>query len=148
MNYIKIRFVDRTDRVESDFYSIVDELLRLPGPRFTLARHCWRPQVDIFETPEEIIIQAELAGVRQESIALEIAPDMVKITGTRTVYAPCEEARFHLAEIPCGDFERALSLPALIDTETATATYSNGLLEIRLTKRPPDRIHRIQIHQG
>lgn len=148
MNYIKIRFVDRTDRAESEFFNAVDAMLRLPGPRFTLARHRWRPQVDIYETPEEIIIQAEIAGVRQESIALEIAPDVVKISGTRAGYAPGENARFRLAEIPCGDFERALSLPALIDTESATAVYSNGLLEIRLTKRPPERIHRIQIQQG
>ncbi|MBU3930949.1 MAG: Hsp20/alpha crystallin family protein, partial [Proteobacteria bacterium] len=53
-----------------------------------------------------------------------------------------------LAEIPCGYFERSLALPALIDTESAVAVYRDGLLEIRLTKRPVDLIHKINIQSG
>ena len=148
MDYIKIRFVDNTDFAESEFRRTIEEMLRVSNPRFTLSRHRWRPQVDIYETREEVIIQAEIAGVRQEDIILEISPRVVKIYGTRGGGAREEEARYRLAEIPCGDFERTLSLPALIDTGTAAAVYSNGLLEIRLAKRPLDRIHKINVQHG
>ena len=148
MDYIKIRFVDNTDFAESEFRKTIEEMLGASHPRFTLSRYRWRPQVDIYETREEVIIQAEIAGVRQEDITLEISAGVVKICGTRGGGAREEEARYRLAEIPCGDFERTLSLPALIDTGTAAAVYSNGLLEIRLSKRPLDRIHKINVQHG
>jgi HSP20 family protein len=148
MEYIKIKFVDHSDGAESEFHRTLEEMLRVANPRFTLSRHRWRPQVDIYETGGEVIIQAEIAGVRQEEIHLEIAPGAVKISGTREGRAREEEARYRLAEIPCGYFERILSLPALIHTETAAAVYRDGLLEIRLAKRPPERIHKINIQIG
>ncbi len=148
MDYIKIRFVDNADCAESEFRRTIEEMLHVSNPRFTLSRHRWRPQVDIYETRGEVIIRAEIAGVRQEEILLEISPGVVKISGTRGVGAQEEEARYRLAEIPCGDFERTLTLPALIDTGTAAAVCSNGILEIRLAKRPVDRIHKINIQRG
>jgi len=148
MDYIKIRFVDNSESADSEFRRTVEEMLRAANPRFTLSRHRWRPQIDIYETDEAVIIQAEIAGVRQEEILLEISPGAVKISGTREGGAREQAARYRLAEIPCGYFERTLSLPALIDTETAEAVYRNGLLEIRLAKRPPDRLHNIIIQHG
>jgi HSP20 family protein len=148
MDVIKIRFVESPEGVESEFSRTLDEMLRLANPRFTLSRHRWRPQIDIYETAEEIIIRGEIAGVLREEIQLEIAPGTIKISGIREGGAKEGDARYHLAEIPCGYFERTLPLPALIDTETAGAVYRDGLLEIRLVKRSLDRIRRINIHSG
>jgi HSP20 family protein len=145
MNYIKIRFVDNAEGVESEFRRSVEEMLRAAQPRFTLSRQRWRPQIDIYETREEIVIIAEIAGVPREEIGLEIGPRSVKISGSREGGPREEGARYRLAEIPCGRFERDLALPVPIDTETVRAFCRDGLLEIRLAKRPPDRIHKINI---
>ncbi|MHB9098216.1 MAG: Hsp20/alpha crystallin family protein, partial [Syntrophales bacterium] len=126
----------------------LDEMLRVANPRFTLSRHQWRPQIDIYETGAEIVVQAEIAGIRSEEIHLEIGPRSVKISGIRESCPRGGDARYRLAEIPCGYFERILTLPAPIDTETAAAVYRDGLLEIRLTKRPLDRIQKISIQAG
>ncbi len=145
MDYVKIRFVENPEGAESELLRTLDEMLRGANPRFTLSRHYWRPQIDVYETAEEIIIQAEIAGVRKEAITLEIGPRAVKISGIRESCPRGEGARYRLAEIPCGYFERAFSLPTLIDTEKAAALYRDGLLEVRLAKRPLDRIHRVNI---
>ena len=145
MDYIKIRFVNNPEGIESEFRRSVEEMLCAAQPRFTLSRQRWRPQIDIYETAEEIIIQAEIAGVQKEAITLEIGPRAVKISGIRESCPRGEGARYRLAEIPCGYFERAFSLPTLIDTEKAAALYRDGLLEVRLVKRPLDRIHRVSI---
>jgi HSP20 family protein len=145
MNYIKIRFVDNAEGVESEFRRSVEEMLRAAEPRFTLSRQQWRPQIDIFETREEIVIIAEIAGVPREEINLEIGPRTVKISGIREGGPREEDARYRLAEIPCGRFERNLALPVPIDTETVRACCQDGLLEIRLAKRPLDRVHKINI---
>ena len=145
MDYIKIRFVENPEGAESEFRRTLDEILGVANPRFTLCRHRWRPQIDIRETAGAVIVVAEVAGVRPEAIQLEIAPAWVKISGVRENCAAIQETRYRLAEIPCGFFERTLVLPARIDTETATALYRDGLLEIRLTKCPVNRIHRISV---
>lgn len=145
MDYIKIRFVDNSAVVESEFRRSVEEMLCAAQPRFTLSRQRWRPPIDIYETRAEIVIIAELAGVPREEIDLEIGPRTVKISGTRIGGLREEDARYRLAEIPYGRFERNLTLPVPIDTDTVRACCRDGLLEIRLAKRPLERIHRINI---
>jgi HSP20 family protein len=147
MEYIKIRFVDYPEGGESELRKTLDEMLRGVSPRFTLFRHGWRPHVDIYETEEEVFVLAEIAGLRLEEIHLEIGPRAVRISGIRRGGPRGEDARYRLAEIPCGRFERILTLPALIDTGEAEARYRDGLLEIRLGKRPADmgRLHKINI---
>ncbi|MCE5264858.1 MAG: Hsp20/alpha crystallin family protein [Deltaproteobacteria bacterium] len=145
MDYIKIRFVESPEGIESEFRRSMEEMLCAAQPRFTLSRRQWRPQIDIYETRAEIVIIAELAGVPREEIGLEIGPRTVKISGTRMGGPREEDARYRLAEIPYGRFERSLALPVPVDTETAKAFCRDGLLEIRLAKRPLERIHRIDI---
>jgi HSP20 family protein len=145
MDYIKIRFVDNPESVESEFRRTVEEMLRAAQPRFTLSRQRWRPQIDIYETREEIVILAEIAGVPREEINLEIGPRTVKIYGAREGGPREEDARYRLAEIPCGHFERNLTLPVPIDMETVRAVCRDGILEIRLAKRPLDHVHKISI---
>jgi len=145
MDYIKIRFVDTPEGVESGFHRTIEEILRVAHPRFSFSRQQWRPQIDIYETRDEIVILAEIAGVPREEINLEIGPRTVKIFGTREGGPREGNARYRLAEIPCGHFERTLSLPVQIDAQTATAVCRDGLLEIRLTRRPLDRIQKINI---
>jgi HSP20 family protein len=148
MEYIKIRFVEDPEGAESEFHRTLDEMIRGADHRFMLFRHRWRPQTDIYETAGEIVIRAEIAGLRQEEIQLEISSGVVKISGTRTG-GPCEQdARYRLAEIPCGYFERILTLPVPVDTDSAAAHYQDGLLEIRLVKRSLNRIQRISIRKG
>jgi HSP20 family protein len=145
MDYIKIRFVENPGEMESEFRRTVEEMLCAAQPRFSFSRQRWRPQIDIYETREEIVILAEIAGVPREQIHLEIGPRTVKVSGTREGGPREGNARYRLAEIPCGRFERTLSLPVPIDTGTATAFCRDGLLEIRLAKRPADRIQKISI---
>ena len=145
MDYIKIRFVENPEAVESEFRKTLEDMLRVVNPRFTLSQHRWRPQIDIYETGNQIVILAEIAGIRREEIQLEIGSRTVKISGIREGSSRGEDASYRLAEIPYGYFERNLTLPVLVDTDTAAAVYRDGLLEIKLTKRPLDRIHRIAI---
>lgn len=148
MDYIKIRFVENPESAESEFRRTIDEMLRVANPRFCLSRHRWRPQVDIRETADEVIVVTEIAGVKREAIQLEVAPGSVKISGIREGGQQTGDSRYRLAEIPCGYFERTLALPALIDTDRTTALYRDGLLEVRLAKSPLNRMHRISVQGG
>jgi HSP20 family protein len=148
MDYIKIRFVDHPEGIESEFRRTVEEMMRTAHPRFAISRQRWRPQIDIYETREQIVILAEIAGVPREDIHLEIGPRIVKIHGMRESGPRDEDARYRLAEIPYGHFERNLTLPVPIDMETTQAFYRDGILEIRLAKRPLECTQKITIQGG
>jgi HSP20 family protein len=101
--------------------------------------------MDIYETPDEIIIMGEIAGVTKEDLELEISSKAVRIQGNRVPITRIENATYRLAEIQYGKFERILYLPAPIDPEVVSASYSNGFLQIRLAKLALDKTFKVPI---
>jgi len=148
MDYIKIRFGNDFDRLSSKFERTIEHMFRSTGPMFMLSERTWKPQMDIYESPEEILILAEIAGVNKEKLELEINSKAVRIHGSRPEMPRMKNSTYRLAEIQYGQFERVLFLPAPIDTDKVTASYQNGFLQIRLTKIPRDVTHKIPISDG
>ena len=148
MEYIKIRFSDDFSHLSSKFEKTIDDMFRSMSPGFTLAERTWRPPMDINETPEEIIIVAEIAGVNKDDLEVEISNKAVRIQGNRYAKHCSANSTYRLAEIQYGNFERTIFLPAPIDPEVISAAYSNGFLEIRLAKLPRDTTHKIPISDG
>jgi len=134
MDYIKIRFTRDFERTGSNLGGTIDGMFRSLNPVFTLSEPLWKPQMDIYETGSGIIVLAEIAGVNNEELEIEISSKAVKISGKRAVAQRVEGAVYRLAEIQYGRFERMLFLPAVIDPETAEASCSNGILQVRLSK--------------
>jgi HSP20 family protein len=148
MDFIKIRFGEEFDEVQSKFEPSIDDVFRSISPMFSLGERRWKPQVDIYETREEIIMRAEIAGADPETLEVEISNRAVKISGTRVELPHIENATYRLAEIQYGKFERILYLPAPIDIEVVSASCTNGFLEIRLAKQLLDRIYKVNIADG
>lgn len=148
MDYIKIRFTNDFDRLSSEFEKTCEDIFRSINPSFSLTERLWKPQMDIYETPEEIIVRAEIAGVDKENLEVEICSRAVKIYGHRTEIACTDNATYRLAEIQYGKFERTLFLPSMIDTDIVSSFYRDGFLEIRLAKLPVDKTHKIIISDG
>jgi len=135
MEQIKIRFGNDIETPTTEETSFED-MFQSVNPMFCFSKRIWRPQMDIFETRDEIIIQAEIAGVCQENMIIEISNKAVKISGVRKSSQPDPTATYRLAEIQFGRFERVLYLPNVIDMEKVYASYANGFLELKLGKQP------------
>ena len=148
MEFIKIRFGKDFSHSGSKFDKTIEEMFHSLNPIFSLSERAWKPMMDIYEAPEEIFILAEIAGVKKEDLELEINSKAVKIHGKRICAPPVENARFRLAEIQYGPFERVLFLPTPIDMERVSASYQNGFLQIRLAKLPRDVTQTIPIEDG
>ncbi len=134
MDYIKIRFGGSFGQLQSELEGAMDSLFRTANPIFSASSQGFRPHMDIFETSEEIIVVAEMAGVNKEDLSVELDTKAVKISGRRLEFRREGSARYHLAEIPYGCFERTVFLPRSVDPEKVTASYSGGILQIRMTK--------------
>jgi HSP20 family protein len=135
MDIIKIRFSSDLGQSGSEFEQNIKEMFQSLSPMFTFSERSWKPMMDIYETPDELFILAEIAGVDKETLELEVNTKAIKIHGTRIAEPPAGNARYCLAEIQHGSFERVLFLPAPIDTERVSATYTDGLLKVRMSKQ-------------
>ncbi|MBU0973066.1 MAG: Hsp20/alpha crystallin family protein [Proteobacteria bacterium] len=133
MEQIEIRFGNKIETHASEDKSF-DQMFQSVNPMFCFSKQIWKPQMDIFETRQMIIIQAEIAGVNREDIIIEVNNKAVKISGIRKSNHPDPTATFRLAEIQFGQFERVLYLPSVIDVEKVSASFSNGFLELTLGK--------------
>lgn len=148
MDTIKIRFADDIEAVEAELGQSVEDMFRTLSPVFNLTERSWKPQMDMNETPEQIIIVAEVAGVDKEDLEVEISSRAVRIRARRNPRYGSPHATYRLAEIQYGKFERVLFLPAPVDPEIVSASYANGVLEIRLVKQPLGRIRKIPVTEG
>jgi HSP20 family protein len=102
----------------------------------------WSPPVDVYETPEETIILAELPGVDASQVELSISNNVLVIRGTKTVDAPAE-AQAHIQERRHGTFLRHVPISSEVDFDAAHAETANGILSIRLPRKkvaPPRTI--------
>ena len=145
MDYIKIRFSKDVDQFGDKLKKTIDDMFQDINPMYSLSERYWKPQMDIYETKEEIIIRAEIAGVDKENLEVEISSRAVKIFGSRLQPTGDNHTTYRLAEIQYGKFERILYLPAPIDTDVISTSYTNGLLQVRLAKLPLDRTYKVPI---
>jgi HSP20 family protein len=94
----------------------------------------WIPPVDIYETDDSYYLTAELPGVEQADIRIEVTGSELTIRGERRILPPCAEENYHRLETVRGRFLRTFTLPDKLDSEAITANLKDGVLEVRLPK--------------
>ena len=97
-------------------------------------RSRWTPLADVHEGPAEIIIRAELPGVRKKDIRLRWKDGILTISGTKEREFPAEQGRFLCVERQYGGFRRDIAIAIPVDFKRSSAELRNGLLEVRLPK--------------
>jgi len=145
MSFIKIRIREDIEKIETELINSIGEMFRLISPRFSTRECMWKPHIDICEIAGQVVVLVDVAGVKKEHIHLEVGRRTLKISGMRRERPIAEQTRYRLAEIPYGYFERSLSLPMQVDPDSASATYTDGILQIALTKLPLNTYHKIKI---
>ncbi|MEK9166326.1 MAG: Hsp20/alpha crystallin family protein [Patescibacteria group bacterium] len=101
--------------------------------------------VDVYQTPDDIVIQTTVAGVRPDELDVSITQEMVTIKGKRQRAHEVSDKDFFYKELYWGSFSRSLLLPQEVDADEAQATFKNGLLTIRLPKLDKARIQRLRV---
>lgn len=104
----------------------------------------WIPPVDIYETEDSYILTAELPGVEQKDVKIEVTGSELAIRGERRIGPPCAEENYHRLETVRGRFLRTFTLPNKLNSEAITANLKDGVLEVRLPKAAAGRTIAIQ----
>jgi HSP20 family protein len=145
MGYIKIKFKNDFEQQGLPSNRALEDMFRTITPLFSMSGRTLKPQVDVFETATKIDVLVEIAGVDPKALEIEVSRKTVKIAGIRRQNQLNREGAYRLAEIQYGPFERAFILPAIIDPDSASATYTDGMLHLKLDKIRKDRTFEISI---
>ena len=104
----------------------------------------WAPAVDALTKDSDLVIRAELPGVKHEDIDIALHDNVLTISGERRVEEEEERGGYHIRERRYGSFSRSLALPEGIDESKISARYEDGVLEVTVqgaaVAREPKRI--------
>jgi HSP20 family protein len=93
------------------------------------------PPVDIMETEHDIILKAEIPGVKEEDLKITLDNNVLTITGERKFKEEDKKENFHRIERRYGKFTRSFTLPTRVDPQNVNATFDNGILALTLPKK-------------
>lgn len=92
------------------------------------------PSVDIFEEGDNVVVKAELPGIRKEDIDVNMTDNTVSISGEKKKEEKVERKNYYRGERSYGAFTRSFRLPVEVQTDKAKASFKEGVLEIRIPK--------------
>ncbi len=95
----------------------------------------WEPPVDVYETADGYVIEAEVAGVDRADLEVRVEGHQVWIHGTRRLAPTREGQEYYRIEIPAGPFACRVPLPEAADPDRLEATYRDGILVLRVPRR-------------
>jgi len=93
----------------------------------------WQPAVEVFENGHEVVVRAALPSVDSQQVDITITNEAVTFKGSRNREEQ-KDCTYYLRELRYGAFLRTVPLPTEVKTGEATASYKDGMLEVRLPK--------------
>ncbi len=129
------------ERIRKEFDRLLEELL----PREEERERVLAPAVDVYETDKEIVVKAELPGVKKENVEVSIRDNALHIKGEKREEKEEKTETYHRVERAYGKFERVIGLPADVKVEEAKAEFKDGVLEIRIPKSETAKERKIEI---
>ncbi len=108
----------------------------------------WLPAMDLVETGEHFVLKADLPGMTEADVNIELEKNVLTISGERKAEREEQHKGYYRLERASGAFSRALTLPDGVDADAVAATFDNGVLEVRIPKPVQAKPRRVQIGVG
>jgi HSP20 family protein len=129
-------FTREIDRVFDAFFGQTDQ-----GRR-------WVPPMDLVEAEDHFVLKADLPGLSESDVNIEVQDGTLTISGERKAEHEQREKGWYRIERSFGSFNRSLTLPDGLDPERIEASFSEGVLEVRIPKPEERKPRRISISSG
>lgn len=133
-----------------EMFQLQNEMNRLfsgfqQAPQEELLTSAWSPQVDIYEDAEGIRLHADLPGVNQKDLDLQVDNGMLTVRGERKLQNEDKKENYHRIERYHGSFTRSFMLPDYADTERVEARFKDGVLEVSIPKKAEKKPKQIRV---
>jgi HSP20 family protein len=130
--------------LQDQFNRLFNESFRDPGQESALTT--WAPAVDIYETPNELVVKADLPDVNDKDIDVRVENNLLTIHGERKFEKSVSEENFLRVERAYGSFSRSFSLPNTLNADAIAAEYKNGVLTVTLPKREETKPRQVKVN--
>src|SRR4051794_17595521 len=108
----------------------------------------WVPAMDLVETEDTYVLRADLPGVAEEDVSIEVEDNVLTVSGERKAEHEAKGEGYYRVERAFGRFSRALTLPEGVDAEAVAASFDAGVLEVRIPKPEETKPKRVSISVG
>jgi HSP20 family protein len=123
----------------AEFHRLFDTLFEPSNGR----SQRWQPPMDLVEADDHFVLKADLPGLAEEDVSIEVQDGNLTISGERRAEHEQRERGWYRVERAFGRFSRSLTLPEGVDVDRVAASFDKGVLEVRIPKpeqRKPRRI--------
>ena len=104
------------------------------------------PAIDVYEDGDDIVVKAEMPGVDLDDIEVTVTDNMLVLRGEKQKEEEADEGDYYRSERVYGAFVRSIPLPAEADAQKASASFNNGVLEIRLPKAEEAKKRQVKVN--
>lgn len=101
--------------------------------------------IDVFETPEKLIVQAPIAGIDKNDLDVSISDNTLSIQGSRKSGVSTDNTNYYVQECYWGEFARSITLPVPVKEDAIDAMLKDGVLTITFNKVKQDTVKKIEI---
>jgi HSP20 family protein len=108
----------------------------------------WTPAMDLMEADDHLVLKADLPGVAEDDVQIEVRDNVLTISGERQAEHSEKRNGYYRVERAFGGFSRSLTLPDGVDADEIQATFDKGVLEVRIPKPEERKPRRISIGHG
>ena len=109
------------------------------------ANRRWIPAMDLVETEDHLVLRADLPGLSEDDVAIEVKDNVLTVSGERRAEHEEKSEGFYRVERAFGGFSRSLTLPRGIDAAAIKASFDRGVLEVKVPKPEERKPTRVQI---
>lgn len=130
-------------RLERELDRMKREFRRAPRFNFgwpeelSLERENFRlqmPAIEIYDEKDEVVVKAELPGMKKEDLEINLSGDNLTIKGEKRKREEVKEKGSYYSELSYGSFERSIEIPVKVISDKIRASFKEGILEVRLQK--------------
>jgi len=119
---------------------LFDELIHRPwGSPLRPKPEEWNPELDLYETTDEFIVEVDLPGVKENDVSVHVEDDDLILTGRRVCDRAANQSSFYRHERREGHFARRLRLPASVAQDKIRVAFQEGVLHVTLSKVAKER---------
>jgi HSP20 family protein len=108
----------------------------------------WIPPVDLVEADDHFVLKADLPGLSESDVSIEVQDGTLTISGERRSEEESKERGWYRIERSFGSFRRSLTLPDGVDPDGIAASFDRGVLEVRIPKPEERKPRRVEITAG
>jgi HSP20 family protein len=131
--------------LQTEMNRLFNSVFDSPGQGNGGALRRWMPAMDLVETDDHFVLRADLPGMGEDDVKIEIEDTTLTVSGERKAEHESGGEGYYRVERAFGTFARTLTLPQGVDPEAVTANFNRGVLEVRVPKPEARKPRRIEI---